>query len=129
VSKDCVFCKIIKGEIPCFKIYEDKNYLAFLDIEPWVEGHALVIPKKHYRWVWDVEGIDSYFKVAAKVATHFKKTLKAELVMSYIYGGDVSHAHIHLLPGAQGKITMYPKKRLEKLKTKMGESLVKKLAF
>ena len=54
IMNDCVFCQIAAGKIPCFKIYEEEGFLAFLDINPWVEGHTLVIPKKHYRWVWDM---------------------------------------------------------------------------
>ena len=63
---DCIFCKIAKGEVSSFKIYEDDNYFAFLDISNFTPGHTLVIPKKHYRFVWDVENIEGYFKVVQK---------------------------------------------------------------
>ena len=59
---NCIFCKIINSEIPCTKIYEDENYLAFLDVEPKSEGHTLLIPKKHYRWIYDVENFSEYFE-------------------------------------------------------------------
>ena len=59
-NKECIFCKIIRGEIPCDRIYEDKDVLAFLDINPFVKGHLLVIPKKHSRWIWDIE--DGYYR-------------------------------------------------------------------
>jgi len=95
---NCIFCKIAQGEIPCWKIYEDKEFLAFLDINPFVEGHTLVIPKKHYRWVWDVPELEGYFEVVRKIANHFQKVMGDEFVASLIWGLDVPHAHIHLLP-------------------------------
>jgi len=113
--KSCIFCKIAKGEIPCWKIYEDKNFLAFLDINPFVEGHTLVIPKKHYHWVWDLPDPGEYFAVVRKIANHFQKVTGDEFVASLIWGTDVPHAHIHLLPkpydlklfalGERGKLT------------------------
>lgn len=99
---DCIFCKIIKGDVPAFKLYEDENYLAFLNIAPVAEGHTLVIPKKHHRFVWDVTDPAGYFTVATKVANHLKKVSGAEAIYSYIYGQTVPHAHIHLFPAAGG---------------------------
>jgi len=60
---NCIFCKIVKGEIPAYKIYEDENFLAFLDINPQSPGHTQVIPKRHYRWVWDIPNVGAYFEV------------------------------------------------------------------
>ena len=60
-DQNCIFCKIISGTIPSYKIYEDVNFLAFLDIHPQTPGHAQVIPKNHHRWVWDVPNIGEYF--------------------------------------------------------------------
>jgi histidine triad (HIT) family protein len=96
---DCIFCKIVKGEIPSYKIYEDDEYLAFLDIFPAVEGYTLVIPKKHYRWVWDVENIGRYFDVCQKISKHFQKVTKDEKIFSMIIGEEVPHAHIRIIPG------------------------------
>ncbi|PIS14005.1 HIT family protein [Candidatus Shapirobacteria bacterium CG09_land_8_20_14_0_10_47_13] len=128
---DCVFCKIVKGEISAYKIYEDADFLAFLDIEPWVEGHTLVIPKKHFRWVWDLpaDEVGKYFAVAAQIANHFKKVLGTEFVMSFIYGYNVPHAHIQLFPDARGKVAVYPKEGKQKLDPKKAEDLVAKLKF
>lgn len=95
---DCVFCKIAKGELPCYKIYEDKDFLAFLDINPRNPGHSLVIPKKHYRWVWDVPNIDKYYKVAGKVANALKKALKTDWICSIVWGEEIPHAHVWLIP-------------------------------
>ena len=94
---DCIFCKIIRGEIPCFKIYEDKDFLAFLDISQFTKGHTIVIPKKHTRFVWDYKKIDKYFEVVAKIANHFKK-MGFKYVDSMIFGRMVKHAHVHLIP-------------------------------
>ena len=96
--RDCVFCKIVKGELPCWKIYEDKDFLAFLDIAPFSEGHTLLIPKKHYRWVWDYPNIGRYFETARKIIKHFRQATSDEFVASIIWGKDVPHAHIQILP-------------------------------
>ncbi len=95
---DCLFCKIAKKEIPSDIVYEDKDYFAFLDINPRNPGHTLVIPKKHYRWVWDVPKIDSYYKVVGKVANGIRKALNTEWVVSLILGEEVLHAHVWLVP-------------------------------
>jgi histidine triad (HIT) family protein len=129
--EECVFCKIAKGKIPCFKIYEDKDFLAFLDINPWVEGHTLVIPKKHYRWVWDLPDdlAGKYFAVVNKIANHYRKVLNIEFIMSWIYGWEVPHAHIHLFPDARGKVAFYPKEKLGTLTPEKGNELVKRLSL
>lgn len=95
---DCVFCKIVAGEIPSHKIYEDADFLAFLDIRPLSPGHALVIPKKHHRWVWDVLEAGPYFEVARKVALAQQKAFGTEAIHSKIVGEEVPHAHIWVYP-------------------------------
>ena len=70
MDDNCIFCKIVEGYIPSYKIYETDNFLAFLDIAQFSEGHTLVIPKTHYRFVWDVPNIGEYFQVVQKVAQH-----------------------------------------------------------
>ncbi len=97
-TKDCIFCKIAAGEIPCHKVYEDADYLAFLDINPLSPGHALVITKKHYRWVWDVPTVGQYFEVAKKVALAQKKAFGTDLIIAKVLGEDVPHAHIQVYP-------------------------------
>ncbi|HBO17028.1 MAG: Histidine triad family protein [Candidatus Moranbacteria bacterium GW2011_GWE2_35_2-] len=94
----CVFCKIVAGEIQSHKVYEDDNFLAFLDIRPLNIGHTLIIPKKHYRWAWDVPNIGEYYQVAGKIANALKKTFKTEYVISLVFGEEVEHAHIWLVP-------------------------------
>ncbi len=95
---DCIFCKIVNKEIPCYKIYEDKDFLAFLDIKPLNPGHTLIIPKKHCRWVWDVDKFGNYFEFTKKVEIAIEKTLKPERVVIGVAGEEVHHAHVHLVP-------------------------------
>lgn len=98
--EDCLFCKIVASDIPSYKIYEDNDFLAFLDIFPATEGYTLVIPKKHYRWVWDVENIGAYFEVCQKVAKHFQKVTNNESVYSMTLGEEVPHAHVRIFSGS-----------------------------
>ena len=95
---DCIFCKIIAGEMPCYKVYEDDKYLAFLDIFPSALGHTLVIPKEHVNWVWDEPNLGEYFEGVGKIARHYRE-ISGEVVRSNIDGWQVSHAHIHLKIG------------------------------
>ncbi len=94
---ECIFCKIIRGEIPSFKIYEDEDFLAFLDISQFTKGHTIVVPKKHVEFVWDCENRDRYFEVATKIANHFR-SLGYKYVDSMTFGRLIPHAHIHLIP-------------------------------
>lgn len=96
--ENCIFCKLVAGEIPAEKIYENDDFLAFLDIRPLSPGHSLIIPKKHYRWVWDVPNAGDYFEVAKKVALAQKKAFGTEAVLSKIIGNEVPHAHIWIFP-------------------------------
>lgn len=96
---DCIFCKIIKREIPCHKIYEDDNFLAFLDINPVSFGHTLLIPKNHYRWVYDIPNSGEIWQVAQKIAISLKNSeLNPDFVSFLTMGNDVPHAHIHIIP-------------------------------
>jgi len=100
---NCIFCKIVSKEIPANIIYEDDGFLAFLDINPKSPGHTLVIPKDHYRWVWDVKDPAGYFSVVAKIANAQRKAFNQEMVLSKIVGEDVHHAHIWIFPSDQTK--------------------------
>jgi len=95
---DDVFCRIVRGEIPSFKVWEDENFLAFLDIEPKSLGHTLVIPKKHYRWVWDAPDFGKYFEKVKEVEKKIEKALDPEFVEMRVFGMDVPHAHVQLIP-------------------------------
>jgi histidine triad (HIT) family protein len=95
---DCIFCLIVAGKIPCYKVFENEYFLGILDISPVVEGHTLIIPKKHYRWVHEVEEFGKFWEVAQKVAKAQIKVLKIESVVFATAGIEVPHAHIHVLP-------------------------------
>src|SRR3989344_8375479 len=94
----CIFCKIVRKEIPSYTVYEDANFLAFLDINPTSPGHVQVIPKEHYRWVWDVPNIGEYFEVVKKIAIAQQQAFNQPSVWSRITGEEVAHAHIWLFP-------------------------------
>ncbi len=96
--ENCVFCKIVKGEIPSHKVYEDNEFLVFLDIHPQSPGHVQIIPKKHYRWVWDVPHIGAYFELAQKIAKAQQQAFKTDWILSKVVGDEVPHAHIWVFP-------------------------------
>ena len=100
---DCLFCKIIKGEIPCNKIYENDYVLAFLDINPDCDGHTLIIPKKHFTDLDDID--DNTLTEIFKAAKYLKKVLEEKLNcigMSLLQNNgsvqEVKHYHLHLKP-------------------------------
>ncbi|MEX2013409.1 MAG: HIT domain-containing protein [Parcubacteria group bacterium] len=95
---ECIFCKIVKREIPSYKVYEDENFLAFLDINPQSPGHAQIVTKKHYRWVWDVPNVGAYFEVVRKIAKAQQKAFGTDFILSKIIGDEVEHAHIWVYP-------------------------------
>lgn len=96
--EDCVFCKIVEGKIPSYNVYEDPDFLAFLDINPLFKGHTLVIPKKHFRWVYEVEHFGKYWEVAKKVTNAVIKAIGADHVNYFTLGYMIPHAHIHIVP-------------------------------
>jgi histidine triad (HIT) family protein len=97
-DESCIFCKIIAKEIPAHIVYEDEDFLAFLDIHPQSPGHTQVIPKKHVRWVWDLENVGSYFEVVKKIALAQRKAFDTDWILSKIVGDEVPHAHIWVFP-------------------------------
>src|SRR3989344_4228562 len=113
---DCIFCKIVRKEIPAHIVYENNDFLAFLDIHPQSPGHTQVIPKKHYRWVWDLPSKDSrsefsegeptieeYFRVVQKIARAQGKAFETDFILSKIVGDEVPHAHIWVFPNSEVK--------------------------
>lgn len=95
-----LFTRIIKGEIPCHKICEDKRYLSFLDIRPINPGHALVIPKKEIDYLFDIEDemLGGLMVFAKKVAHAIQKEVECKRIGVMVAGLEVPHAHIHLVP-------------------------------
>ena len=107
--EDCIFCKIVKGEIPCFKVYEDDKVLAFEDINPIAEGHTLIIPKEHARNLWEIPGEDlaAIHLASQKIAHALKEALNPIGVAVLQLNGSgvnqvVMHYHLHLVPRTGG---------------------------
>lgn len=98
----CLFCKIVKKEIPATVVWEDAEHLAILDIHPIKQGHTMVIPKQHYPYVFDIEdGEFNRLWLAAKCVSQTLKTAfkpKSGKIGVIVYGLDVDHTHIHLVP-------------------------------
>jgi histidine triad (HIT) family protein len=95
-----IFTKIINGEIPSYKVAEDENFYAFLDINPLAKGHTLVVPKKEVDYVFDLDdqtyaGLFSFVK---KASFAIKKSVECRRLGMIVYGLDVPHAHVHLIP-------------------------------
>ncbi|MFC1768732.1 HIT family protein [Nanoarchaeota archaeon] len=134
---DCVFCKIVKGEIPSAKLFEDDKVFSFLDIGPINKGHALVIPKGHYETILDIpdDVLDNLIRTTKKVTKAVKEATSAPGVNNLLNNGEVSgqavfHAHMHVIPRfegddfklpwnakkyGEGEIELMQKKVLEKL--------------
>ncbi len=95
-----IFSKIVSGDIPAFKVAEDKNYVAFLDIFPLAKGHVLVIPKKETDYIFDLDSEEylGLFSFAKKVAKAMDKIISCERIGVVVIGLEVPHAHIHLVP-------------------------------
>lgn len=95
-----IFTKIINGEIPCYKVAEDENYFAFLDINPLKEGHTLVVPKAETDYIFDLndDQLAGMILFSKKVAVAIKSTVPCKRIGVAVLGLEVAHAHIHLVP-------------------------------
>ena len=95
-----IFSKIIHGEIPCYKIAEDENYFAFLDIRPLVKGHTLVVPKREIDYFFDIDDklMSGMMIFSKKVASAIEKSFTCKRIGVVVIGLEVPHAHIHLIP-------------------------------
>ncbi|UCB49006.1 MAG: HIT family protein [Deltaproteobacteria bacterium] len=105
--EDCIFCKIVKGEIPCFEVYEDDTVLAFEDINPISEGHTLIVPKKHAENLWEIpsEDLVAIHLASQKIIHAIKEALHPTGVAVLQLNGRgvnqvVMHYHLHLMPRA-----------------------------
>jgi histidine triad (HIT) family protein len=108
--EDCIFCKIVKGEIPCFKIYEDEKVISFLDINPVSQGHTLIIPKIHAANLWEIQEEDlmAVQLAAKKIVNAMKSTFDLLGVVCMQLNGRgvnqlVMHYHLHLVPRSEGE--------------------------
>ena len=100
---ECLFCKIIKGEIPSYKIYEDEKVLAFLDINPQTNGHTLIIPKQHYKDIDDIDNntLTHIIDTARKIKKELTEKLKCDGITLTQNNGEcqeVKHFHLHIIP-------------------------------
>ena len=95
-----IFSRIVSGEIPCYKVAEDENFLAFLDINPLAKGHTLVIPKKEIDYIFDLDDdlLSAMHIFSKKIALAIDKSVSCERVGIAVIGLEVPHAHIHLVP-------------------------------
>lgn len=128
---DSIFTKIINGEIPCYKVYEDEKTMAFLDIHPVTPGHVLVVPKQQIEFIWDLPD-DLYQIVMAtskKVALHMRSVLPQKYVSERIVGIDVPHAHVQLIPfDESSELRFSPDMNAEPNHSSLAE-LAQKLSF
>lgn len=126
-----IFTKIINGEIPCYKVAEDENYLAFLDVNPNAKGHTLCIPKQEINKIFDMDE-DLYLglmKFSRKVAKAMEKTVPCKRIGVAVIGLEVPHTHVHLIPlqdmddmRFQRKVSL-SKEEFEKLATEISNNL------
>ena len=110
-----IFTRIVNGEIPCYKVAEDENYFAFLDISPLTEGHTLVIPKREIDYIFDLddETLAGMMLFAKGIAERQKRNLDCTRVALVVLGLEVPHAHIHLIPIKSEKDVDFGRERLK----------------
>ncbi len=107
-KEECPFCKIVAGEISTEQVYADEYFMAFMDINPETPGHIQIIPKRHYRWVWDLPSreqalageasISDYFEIVKHLADAQRKAFNTDWIISKVVGDEVPHAHVWLFP-------------------------------
>ena len=126
--KDCLFCKIANGEIPSYTLYEDDLVKVFLDINPVSQGHCLIIPKKHYENMLDVDEniVTHSLEVARKIYNFLNDKLNMDgltITQNNMYGQEVKHYHIHLIPRYEKDNLLYKRAKnkidVEKLYEKL----------
>jgi len=131
----CTFCDIAAKHIPAAMVYEDADFVAFLDINPLNKGHTLVVPKQHMRWTFDVDKFGDYWEVAKAVALAATSALGARTVNFVTVGESVQHAHIHVVPryenDGHGELPSWnnvkhiPKEEMVSIASKLAEAIAK----
>ena len=128
--EDCIFCKIVRKEIPCYKIYEDEEFLVFLDAFPLVKGQTLVVSKNHLDYLFNIED-KIYTKLmilAKKIAKAIDKSLKPIKTGMIVEGLEIAHVHVKLYPLNTGFINLKPILKLsDKEMKKIAEEIKKAL--
>jgi histidine triad (HIT) family protein len=125
-----IFTKIIAGEIPCHRIAENNEFLAFLDINPLKEGHTLVIPKKEIDYLFDIDdnSLSAMIVFAKKIAKAIEKSVHCKRIGLTVIGLEVPHAHIHLIPIESVSDINFSKEKLSMTRDDLGQ-LALKIAF
>lgn len=120
-----IFTKIVKGELPCYKIAENDKFLAFLDVNPLVKGHALVIPKEEIDYIFDLEDtvLAEMMVFAKQVAIKIEKAIPCKRIGVAVIGLEVPHAHIHLVPMQSVEDINFTQPKLSFTKEEMEETL------
>lgn len=108
---ECVFCQIVKGASPCYKLHEDDDFIAILNKYPRSYARILIITKQHYNHFWDYPDLGKYMEFSRYVADKLKRALEADYIFLSVKGIDVSHAHLHLIPYGE-KIPVLKKNKL-----------------
>lgn len=118
-----IFSKIIAGEIPCYKIAEDENYFAFLDINPLTKGHTLIVPKIEEDYIFNLEDnvLSGMIIFAKKVAKALEKSVDCQRIGLTVIGLEVPHAHIHLIPIKKESDLNFSNKRCKFSSVEMAE--------
>ncbi len=109
-NEDCIFCKIVAGEVPSYSVYEDKDCLGILDIHPASKGHTVLIAKGHYETIDELpdDTFSSVMLASKTIARHLKETYELDRVAQAVIGLDVPHAHVNIIPifvGNEIKVT------------------------
>lgn len=115
--ENCIFCKLASGEIPSYKIHENEEFLAFLDIKPVSDGHLLIIPKQHVVWMQEADDVivSEIFKIAKNLMIALKKSLQCDYVQVSVVGNEIAHFHVHLIPRYHGdNFRNFPTKEYKK---------------
>ncbi|MEA1925421.1 MAG: HIT domain-containing protein [Candidatus Altiarchaeota archaeon] len=108
-EQECIFCRIVKGELPARRVYEDEDVIGLLDIQPFSRGHVLVIPKKHVVWFHEMseELTCRVFKAAKRISEKMKKAYDVEYIDLFARGMRIPHVHIFLIPTIKGEKNVF----------------------
>lgn len=123
-SEDCILCRIARGEIKSYKVYEDDFALGILDVNPCAEGHCLVVPKKHMErfYEMDDEDLGRLFSAVKIVANKIKKAISPDFVCIFIRGGRISHLHVAVFPSMKNdSLSGFPQSNFEKVTVDLDE--------
>ncbi|OGG01898.1 hypothetical protein A2Z33_01505 [Candidatus Gottesmanbacteria bacterium RBG_16_52_11] len=125
MPSDCIFCRIAAGREPAFIVYEDAQFLAFLDKYPQSPGHLQLIPKTHVRWIYDLPEMGTIFSVAQRIIRAIIPVLSADHISVGTFGREVHHAHIWIVPqyGRDRKISEGSGRPIEEDRVKMMQKL------